>query len=65
MHSHRRKRQTFSNKWIECPVAADLASLPVDIEIAIPLRRSFPFFLFGLCWTLALALPLANLLASI
>lgn len=53
MRHHQKVCKTFSNKWIECPVSFDLNSLPAEIEIAFPLRKSFPFFLFGLGWTLA------------
>lgn len=60
MRDHRKLCKTFSNKWIECPVSMDLSSLPVDIEIAFPLRKSFPFFLFGLGWTLAAFLLFAR-----
>lgn len=60
MLDHRRTHQTFSNKWIDCPISVDLASLPADIQITFPLRRSFPFFLFGLGWTLAAFLLFAK-----
>lgn len=60
MLDHRRTHQTFSNKWTDCAVYVDLTSLPADIEITFPLSRSFPFFLFGLGWTLAAFLLFAK-----
>lgn len=60
LRSHRATRQNFSNKWIDCPVSIDLSSLPVKTEIVFPLRRSFPFFLFGLGWSLAAFLLFAQ-----
>lgn len=55
-----RNQKTFSDKWIECRVAADVSSLPAEIELAIPLHKSLPYAGFALFWILASILLMAD-----
>lgn len=60
MRGYHKNNKSFSDKWIECRVKADLAVFPASLELVIPLRKSLPFFLFSVFWTLASLFLLAD-----
>jgi uncharacterized protein DUF6101 len=55
-----KSKSTFSDRWLECLVHADVAELPSQLHLAIPLRKSLPLFLFSLGWIFASFLLLAE-----
>lgn len=52
--------KTFSDKWIECRIHADLASLPAEMTMAIPLLKSLPYLAFAAFWCVASLLLLSD-----
>lgn len=45
-----KSKSTFSDKWLECAAQADVSELPTELHLAIPLRKSLPYFLISLGW---------------